>query len=189
MSRKLITVLSVALFALTGCGRDMSGSTYTDGATSGKVVSGVVISARPVKIKANDKLGNNGTGAMMGAAAGGVGGYQMGNGRGNTAATVGGALAGAVIGALAEDALSTSEGMEYLVKIDGKHGRTGDSQTKKTHKSYGVASPSNDIESSIDTQMQTDVIAVVQKAEPGVGAGSRVYVVYSDDRPRIVPAQ
>ena len=182
LRRTLIALTS--LLSLAACGRDLASNTYTEGSTSGKVLEGVVISARPVTVKAHDKLQDNGTGALMGGAAGGVAGYQAGNGRGNTATTVGGALIGAVAGALIEDAVSTTEGMEYLVKLDAQY--ANDPNTKQTTVEF-KRTKGND--PNISTNSQTDIVAVVQKADASVGVGSRVYVVYSGDRPRVVPAQ
>lgn len=179
-------MLLCALIALSGCQKNLSSNVYTEGSVAGKVLEGKIISARPVTIKAKDKLQDNTTGGVLGAGAGLAAGSAIGNGSGNTGAMVGGAILGAIAGAMIEDAASTQEGMEYLVKIDKKYRQEYRSITKRINVSskQGV---NGDIVASTDVSNKSDIVSVVQAAEPGLGVGKRVYIIYSDDRPRITP--
>ena len=185
---KLFASFIAAALLLTGCARDMSSNTYTAGATSGKVLEGKIISMRPVSIKESSRPGEGGFGGLAGAGAGAAAGNAFGNGSGNTGAIVGGVIAGAIAGALIEDAINESEGMEYVVKLDKKHKRSAKSKTRKTiqHRTNDVE-VDDDIEMSIDTEAETDMVAVVQAADPQLSVGSKVLVIYSNDRPRLSP--
>ena len=187
MSPKLLAFFTAVMLVLTGCSRDIASDTYTTSSTGGKVLEGEIISARHVKIKDHDKLQDNTLGGLAGGAGGAVGGASIGNGTGSIATSIGGAIIGAVAGAYVQDALSTTDGMEYLVKLDEKYIRDADSRTKKMIKESGKASVRDDMKMSIDTNTQTDIISVVQKADPVLAEGSRVYVVYHDDRARLEP--
>lgn len=184
---RTIAALSMIMLALTGCTRNLSSSTYTQGAVSGKVLQGTIVSARAVTVKAHDRLDQNGMGVLGGGVAGGYLGSQVGGGKGQVGSTVAGALAGAVAGALIEDAMTTGEGMEYLVKIDGKHARKANSKTYKSTKYIGVVNAGDDVKQSIDTDMETDIVSVMQEGDPALHVGSRVYVIYNNDRPRLAP--
>ncbi len=189
-TRTLIAV-SGLLLLLTGCGRDIGGSTYTSGNTVGKVIYGTVISARPVTVKDNDKLENNTLGGVAGGALGGVGGSGIGKGNGQNLATVGGVIAGAVLGAAIQDQLSTSDGMEYIVQLDKAQKKSPAAAGSVSTSKYNISgrdSVADDIKDSIDVaQTESDAIAVVQRDEAPIAVGSRVVIVYSDDRPRVVP--
>jgi len=188
MSRKIIAILAAASFMLAGCGRNMAGDTYTAGSASGKVLEGKIVSMRPVTIKDHDKLQDNTAGGLAGAAAGGVGGASIGHGNGSIAAAIGGAVIGAVAGAYAQDALSTSEGMEYVVKLDKQYvGNDSGSKHNKSVKESTKGSVSDDVNTSIDSNAHTDMLSVVQAADPALKAGSKVYIIYSNDRPRLAP--
>ena len=187
MSQKMIAMLAAVMVLLTGCAKDLGGDTYTSNGTAGKVLKGTIISARAVKIKDHDKLQDNTIGGLAGGAAGGVGGAAIGHGDGSIAAAIGGAVIGAVAGAVIQDQLGTSEGMEYVVKLDAKNMRAAGPQHKKkvTEKNNGGVQA--DLNDSTDVDMQTDMISVVQKADPALVVGGPVYVIYSDDRPRLAP--
>lgn len=182
-------VCALMAFMIAGCTRNMNSSTYTAGSSGGVVLKGTVVSARPITIKNSDKLGDNGTGALAGAAVGGVGGSAVGKSSGNAAAVVGGAIAGAVAGALIQDALSTQEGMEYIVKIDKEY-ESGEKKTKKRSDiTHNRASVQDNVQGSIDLQeMRTSMLSVIQGKDVLFQKGDRVYVIYSDDRPRLTPA-
>jgi len=184
-----IAVLAALMLALSACAKDTASDTYTTSSTGGKVLKGTIISARAVKIKEHDKLQDNTVGGLAGGAAGAVGGASIGHGNGSIASGIGGAVIGAVAGAFIQDALSTTDGMEYLVKLDAKNMRTSSPNHKKkvTEKTNGGVEA--DLNSSTDVDTQTDMISVVQKADPALSEGSLVYVVYSDDRPRLVPVK
>jgi outer membrane lipoprotein SlyB len=185
MHHRIIALLAAAAM-LTGCARDMASDTYSQSAVAGKVVQGVIISARPVKIKAHDKLQDNTAGGLVGGAGGAVAGASVGSGTGSIVSGIGGALVGAAAGAYIEDALGTTEGMEYLVQLDEKHARR-ENKNKKVVKEHAGSAINDDINMSIDTDLQTSIISVVQKPDPALSEGSPVYVVYNDERPRLVP--
>ncbi|MDX1975512.1 MAG: glycine zipper 2TM domain-containing protein [Rickettsiales bacterium] len=188
MPRILFAVFAASLLLVSGCSRNLSSSNYSANATGGKVLKGTVVSSRIVTIK-KDQLSDNVLGGAAGGVAGGVAGSAIGKGKGQTGATVGGAIAGAVAGALLEDALSTSDGVEYIVKIDGQHARSKQSTTKKSVRQYSAASTEKDVSQSIETNTESDLISVVQQDQILLASGTKVYVIYSDDRPRVVPAQ
>ena len=180
--RKLL--LLPALLLCAACARNMNSNVYSDSATPGKVLEGTVISARPVTIKAHDKLQDNTLGGVGGGVAGGLLGSQVGNGGGSVAGAIGGALLGAVGGALAEDALGSSDGTEYLIKLDKKYLQEYHTISKKI-----VSNGKNSVEqgmTSTDVPSKTDIVSVAQAPDESIRKGSRVYVIYNDDRPRVV---
>lgn len=181
-------VISLAL-VVSGCARNMNSTTYTSSSAGGVVLEGTIVSARAVTIKDTDKLQDNALGGLGGAAVGGVAGNSVGGGKGRTAATVGGALAGAVAGALIQDQLSTSEGMEYIVKLD--KGNDAPNPNEKTATIHHVREST--VEDKMRNQIKTEgtkssLISVVQGKDVIYTPGQHVYVVYSDDRPRITGA-
>ncbi len=177
-----IGLLIASCTLLASCTRNMSSDVYTTSSSSGKVIEGTIVSARSVTIKENDKLTKNSGGILGGGLAGGVAGSAIGNGSGNAIAVVGGALLGAAAGALAEDALGTSEGMEYVVNINEKHKSAAHNKRTAT---IGKSSVSNDINNSIDVSASTNLISVVQSKDVIFHKGQKVLVIYSNDRPRI----
>jgi outer membrane lipoprotein SlyB len=186
--KKLFVAVSIAsLLGLSGCARDLDSSTYVDSSTVGLVLEGVVISARPVKVKGADKLGNNKTGMLAGGAAGAVGGSMVGQGGGQVAAAVGAGLVGAALGALAESELSTSDGIEYIVKVSKEN--LGANDRSNSSVNFGNNSVDNKLKNSVQTSMKTEMISVVQGKDVILPVGQKVYVIYSDDRPRLVAAQ
>lgn len=185
--KKIIALLACAML-LTACAKNMNSNVYTENGVAGKVLEGKVISVRQVTIKEHDKLQQNTTGALLGGTAGGVAGAQIGNGNGSLGAAVAGALIGAVAGAVAEDALNTQEGTEYLVKLDKKYLQEYRNITKRVQ-SGGKNSVQQDITNSSDVSTKTDIVSVVQATDPELHKGSRVYVIYSDDRPRVTAAE
>jgi outer membrane lipoprotein SlyB len=77
------------------------------------VMKGKIISMRNVNISGTQ----SGVGAGAGAIAGGVGASGIGNGgRSNTVAAVGGAVVGGVAGAVAEEVMTKSTAMEFIVQ-------------------------------------------------------------------------
>lgn len=174
---------------LSACARTMDNTTYSSSAPVGKVVYGTIVSARGVTIKDNDKLSGNATGILAGGAAGAAGGSAIGKGHGNTAAIVGGAIVGAIAGALIEDQLSTQDGIEYIVKLDATPA-TRSATGKKRYAVGTQASIDDDIKQSITLDdTATDVISVLQSTDNPIPEGTRVMVIYHDDRPRLVPAR
>lgn len=183
---KQISLLVAAALILTGCARNMSSSTYTSSSSAGLVLEGTIVSARAVTIKDSDKLQDNVLGGAAGAAVGGVGASNVGKGSGNTAATVGGALAGAVLGAMIQDELSTSEGFEYVVKLDKNQDSEDEEKTSVQTRKYGTDKVQDKITGKIKTKgTSSRLLSVVQGNDVVLKPGQRVYVIYSDDRPRL----
>jgi outer membrane lipoprotein SlyB len=120
---KKVLILSLGLggmlLMISGCARNISSSAY-DARTVGRASDAyecVVVSVRQVLLENGDSLGDNATGALMGAVAGGAIGQAMGGGRGRTITTVGGALLGGAGGAMAEKSLKSQDGLEYVVRL------------------------------------------------------------------------
>lgn len=172
---KHFTLLLAVVF-LSGCARDLSNSTYTSDATLNIVLSGQLISSRQVKIKESDKM-EAGAGTVMGGLGGALAGSSMSNG--GTAGTLGGAAAGALVGTLAQQALSTSTGMEYIVKVD----------TSKLGQDYyeGSASMRNALAAVKTSGIITVVQAKESKKDPVLSIGQHVLVIISEKRTRIIP--
>jgi outer membrane lipoprotein SlyB len=119
-SHILLSTALVAVLAVSGCARDISGGSYV-ASKVGEVqetLAGKVISVRQVRVESEDQLEDNTLGLAAGGIAGGVAGNSFGKGTGKGLATVGGALAGATLGALAQKELKNQMGMEYVVKLD-----------------------------------------------------------------------
>jgi outer membrane lipoprotein SlyB len=161
---------------LASCARDLSSNVYTSDSTLSLTVEGVVVSARPVTVKNTDKTGDNTGGMLAGGVMGGVLGSNVGKGGGNAIATVGGALAGAAAGAVLQDKLGTSKGYEYMVKVD----------TSKIKSDYYEGSPA--MRAAISSAATSGLITVVQGTDVVIPAGQKVYVIFSDSRTRIIPA-
>jgi outer membrane lipoprotein SlyB len=176
----------VAVVALSGCGRNMDSTVYQSSSPSGKVLQGTVISAKAVKIKDSERLSDNAVGGIGGGLIGGILGSEIGRGKGNAIATVGGVVAGAVAGAAAEDHLSTTEGMEYVVRIDSAQKKRTKSKTRKIKTTDG--SVDQDVSDSVSvTETETDLISVVQGDDVVFRPGQRVLIIYNNDRPRLSP--
>jgi outer membrane lipoprotein SlyB len=185
---KLLPILVIVTLFLSSCGRNMDSTVYTSSSAVGKVLEGTVINARPVTIKDSDKLGDNALGGIAGGVAGGVGGNAIGKGHGNTAATVGGVIAGAVLGAVVQDSLSTTKGMEYVVRIDKKYVNSIPNKTSKKQIKVGDSSIDADVKDSISVEdTKTDLVSVVQGKDVVFQPGQRVLVIYNNDRPRLAP--
>lgn len=170
------SLLFLLMTLLSACARDLSSSTYVSDSTLSLTLKGRVISARPVTIKNHDKMQDNTMGMLAGGAMGAVAGSGIGGGTGNKMALVGGAIVGAAAGAAIEGALSKSQGMEYIVEVDI-------SKLKNTYYEGNAA-----MRSAISSATTSGVITVVQSAENAVSVGQNVYVIYSADRARVIPA-
>lgn len=109
LSALLTTVL------VAGCAQNISPNNYNVqnvGAVS-RVLSGVIVAARPVKVSGN----TTGAGGLAGAVAGGAAGSAIGSGaRAGIIGAVGGALAGGLLGNAIEKKVSDQGGIEYVVK-------------------------------------------------------------------------
>lgn len=185
MVKNVIVMVAVMAMA-TACARNLDGSTYTSGNTVGKVTYGTIVSARSVTVKDNDKLEQNALGGLAGGVVGGVAGSSVGGGTGKGLATVGGAILGAVAGAYAQDQLGTQSAYEYIVQMDSP--RHVGTTARKDVTIKGQNSVAQDVKDSMHTaQTESDAIAIVQTDASMLLAGTRVMVVYNDDRPRVVP--
>jgi outer membrane lipoprotein SlyB len=175
--------LSLRIFALftiisliSGCARDLSSNTYTSSSTLSLTLEGKVISARPVTIKDNDKMSDNVGGMLAGGAMGAALGTGIGGGSGNTMAVVGTAIVGGLAGAAIQGVLSKDKGFEYIVKVD----------TSKLKSNYyeGNAAMRN----AISSATTSGVVTIVQGADNPIAVGQNVYVIYSDNRARVIAA-
>ena len=175
LSLRLISVVLLAVF-VTSCARDLSSSTYTSDSTLSLTLEGKVISVRAVTIKESEKLGDNTGGMLAGGIGGAVLGSTVGKGGGNDLAMVGGALAGAALGAVVQDKLGQSKGLEYIVKLD----------TSKLKSNYYEGNTA--MRNAISAATTSGVITVVQSSENPLGMGQKVYVIFSDNRTRVIPA-
>ena len=186
-----------SVLLLSACQKTMDSNTVSSSTSAGKVLQGMVISSRAVIIKDSEQLSDNVGGGLAGGLAGGVAGSAVGKGVGNDAAVVGGALAGAVIGALIEDQFSTQPGYEYIVKLDN-----GPMPTETTTRSRsqikvdglmqtpGVSKSVQDevMAAAVMREQGSSVLSVIQADAAPIASGTKVYVIYRDDRPRITPA-
>ena len=176
--KKISLLISIVLLVsvVSGCARDLSSNVYSSGSTLSLTLDGKVVAVRQVTVKENDKLGNNSGGMLAGGVAGGVLGSTVGKGNGQTVAVVGGALASAALGALAEDKLGTAKGYEYVVKVD----------TSKLKSNYYEGNTA--MRNAISSATTSGVVTIVQGTDTVLSVGQKVYVIFSDDRTRVVAA-
>lgn len=117
MSKKvLISAMAAALsLGLTACAPNISPDVVS-ASNANEVqtaVEGVIVSKRNVTVKGDSNM----LGTGIGAVAGGIAGSTIGQGRGEMLATLGGAVLGGVAGNVAQDKLTTQQGIEYVVKL------------------------------------------------------------------------
>jgi outer membrane lipoprotein SlyB len=176
--KKISLLISIVLLTsiVSGCARDLSSNVYSSGSTLSLTLDGKVVAVRQVTVKENDKLGNNSGGMLAGGVAGGVLGSTVGSGNGQTVAVVGGALAGAALGAVVEDKLGTAKGYEYVVKVD----------TSKLKSNYYEGNTA--MRNAISSATTSGVVTIVQGADTVLSVGQKVYIIFSDDRTRVVAA-
>ncbi len=176
--KKISLLISIVLLVsvVSGCARDLSSNVYSSGSTLSLTLDGKVVAVRQVTVKENDKLGNNAGGMLAGGVAGGVLGSTVGSGNGQTVAVVGGALAGAALGAVVEDKLGTAKGYEYVVKVD----------TSKLKSNYYEGNTA--MRNAISSATTSGVVTIVQGTDTVLSVGQKVYVIFSDDRTRVVAA-
>ncbi|WP_236869641.1 hypothetical protein [Candidatus Bandiella numerosa] len=176
MSKNTFSKVFIALFVvifMSGCARDLSNSMYVSDSTTNFTLEGQIVSVRPVTVKDSDRLQGNTTGLVTGALVGGVAGSGIGGGSGR----VGGAVLGGLVGAAMQDSLSTSKGLEYVVKVDISH-------VKDNYYEGNVA-----LRNVIATARVNGMLTVVQSEKDPLQKGQKVYVVFSDNRTRVIPAQ
>ena len=177
---KFVNLLAILLMlsSISGCGRDLSPDTYTSDSTLNIVLNGTLISKRDVTIRESEKLGENQTGALAGAAAGGgIAGYNS----NNVPLIVGGVIAGGVAGAFTERALSSSKGTEYIVQVDRSMLRDDYYEGSRL------------LRNAISAVKSTGFITIVQAKEghgknPMMNEGENVLVILSEKRTRLIPA-
>ena len=121
-SRRFISIIALSVASaglLSGCARNISSNTYTAKhvGEASFTYQGTILSAREVQVKEHEYLGDNSTGAGVGALGGGLAGSQVGSGNGQIAGVVGGAVIGGIAGMFAEDALKEQTGIEYTVRL------------------------------------------------------------------------
>ncbi len=121
MKKYILTSLmvAVALTAGTGCQRRIGGNQYNAGhvGSVSNTYQGTVLSHRIVEVNEQDKAGDSGKGAAVGALGGGLLGSAFGKGHGTLVGIGAGALLGGIGGALAEDAMGKQEASEYVVRL------------------------------------------------------------------------
>jgi outer membrane lipoprotein SlyB len=107
------SALALLVAALAGCGPDYSPNTYASTAVqqANKVEQGVVVGVRQVDIAAPGT-----TGALAGAAAGGIAGSQATEGVGAALTALGGSVVGGILGTTVEKKLNDTFGFEYIVR-------------------------------------------------------------------------
>lgn len=185
--KKILSI--IFLIALSACARNLSSNAVVSSDEAGIVNRGTIISVRQVTVKDADQLGENGVGVLAGGVMGGIAGSGVGGGTGKGLATAGGAIAGAALGAAIQDELATSTGYEYIVKLTG--GKNKRYQDFRQEKEYVESRDSvkDKLKKTINTaDTETDLISVVQGTDVLLQAGQEVYVIYSTDRIRLVPA-
>ena len=109
-------LLPAGLLILASCAPSLSPNTYTAGQVNRaeRVVKGVIVSSRQVKLN-----NNSGVGGLAGTVAGGALGSDIGHGTpANVAGAVGGAVVGGLIGNEVEKAVQNQEGHEYIIKLN-----------------------------------------------------------------------
>ncbi|MEQ9116011.1 MAG: glycine zipper 2TM domain-containing protein [Rickettsiales bacterium] len=173
--KKLSVILFAVLF-LTSCARDLDSDVYTADSTLSLTMEGKIINVRVVTIKNSDRLGNNSTGTLGGAALGGLAGSGMGKGKGAYAGAIGGAIAGGVAGAAIEGQLGKQQGYEYIIKVDT-------SKLKFDH--FEGTKIMRDAISSATT---SGMVTVIQGRDVKLQKGQKVYVIFSDKRARVIAA-
>jgi len=113
----LLLVTSLfTLSLLAGCASNLQGDTYSrDDARQVQTVKyGTVQEARLVVIEGTKTP----IGSAAGAAVGGIAGSTVGDGKGAAIAAVVGAVAGGMAGSAAEEAITKSQGIELVIRLD-----------------------------------------------------------------------
>ncbi len=125
MVRRLyvIVALGAASLNLSGCAPKLGAGQYSVSDVKGgmsNVHYGTIVSKNTVQINTKEAGDESrpGTGAVMGAVAGGALGSQIGGGRARYATGALGALAAGVAGHFVEEYMTTAEGFSYQIKLD-----------------------------------------------------------------------
>lgn len=114
--KALASIALLSIF-LVSCAQDsLTGDTVSrnEAGRAQDVRTGTITAIRPVNIQ-----GGTTGGTLVGAGVGGLLGNQIGGGSGRTAATVGGALAGGAAGSHIGQNVTSRNGIEIDVRLDG----------------------------------------------------------------------
>ncbi len=171
--KNMASILMLSLL-INGCARDLSSSVYTSDATLSFTLEGKIIAVREVTIKEGESLADNAGGMLAGGALGAAVGSTSSSNR--APAMVGAGIAGAVAGAVVQNALSKSQGYEYIVQVD----------TSKIKDGYYEGNAA--IRNVISTARASGLITVIQSKENPIKEGQKVFVIFSNNRTRVVPA-
>ena len=111
-----IAALGVAIMLLNGCAKNISSTSYTTQTvgSASEVYPCTIISSRVVTIEEDSTQ----TGAVIGAATGGLAGNMIGKGKGRVASTGIGAFLGGFAGSKIQEETGKQQGLEYMVKLD-----------------------------------------------------------------------
>jgi outer membrane lipoprotein SlyB len=106
----------VGLSVITGCASKLKGDTYSreDARQVQTVQYGTVLDTRYVVIEGTKTP----IGSIAGSAVGGIAGSSVGDGKGAAVAAVIGAVAGGLAGSAAEEAITQTQGIEIVLKLD-----------------------------------------------------------------------
>ena len=163
--------------SLNGCGRDLSANTYTSDSTLNITLQGKLIAKRDIKIKEDEKLGDNTVGGIAGAVGGGALAHHNSD---NAAVVVGGAIVGGLTGAVLQSALGTSKGVEYIVQVD------------RSNLQDNYYEGSRLLRNAMAAVRATGMITIVQAKEgknnPVINEGQNVLIILSEKRTRLIPA-
>lgn len=181
---KVIVAVLISTLALSACRANTASDRYSSTGLTGKVVEGTIISARPVTVEGKETL----LGALGGGVAGGVAGSTLGKGKGSTLGATAGVVAGALVGSAIEKAVSESDGIEYIVRLDKKY--INSVPTNVETSAYKSSNVDKEIQQSVTVeQTSTDLVSVVQDAKDFFNVGDRVLIIYNNDRPRLVASR
>lgn len=166
----LISSLAIALsLGLTACAPNISPDVVS-ASNANEVqtaVEGVIVSKRVVTVKGDSNL----LGTGIGAVAGGIAGSTIGGGRGQMLATLGGAVLGGAAGNVAQDKLTTQQGIEYMVKLTQEEGPSTTISSNNTSSTGTTQSKSNGSTTITSKSAANRYVSVVQ------GQGSQVLQV------------
>ena len=172
-----LAILAIVCLGVSGCTRDLSSNVYTSDSTLSLTLEGTIVAARAVTIKNSDDPSNNTAGIVGGGLLGAAVGSNVGGGGGKTVATVGAGIAGAVLGAKLQEKLGTTNGLEYIVKIDMSKFKDGYYEGNTAMRNV------------LSTAKTSGLVTIVQSGkEAALREGQRVYVIFSDNRTRVIPA-
>ena len=116
MNKLFIFMILFLPLWLSGCASNLQGDTYSreDARQIQTVQYGTVEDVRLVVIEGTKTP----IGTAAGAAVGGIAGSSVGDGKGAAIAAVIGAVAGGLVGSAAEEAITKSQGVELVIRIN-----------------------------------------------------------------------